>query len=169
MAILNYALTLEYLEAAFYTEADADRRAHRRAGALRAVVGAHERAHVAALQEALGSAAVKQPTFDFRGTTEDAATFRDRAVALEDTGVAAYKGQAPLIASNAVLAAALAIHTVEARHAAWIRDIERRPAGAAAFDKPLTLKAGARASSPRPLHRGGACDVREQSAAAYTG
>ena len=140
VAILNYALTLEYLEAAFYTEAE-------RMGALSGelalfarVVGAHERIHVRALKEVLGARAVKRPRFNFRGTTESARAFRATAQVLEDTGVAAYKGQAPRVDSDAVLAAALAIHTVEARHAAWIRDINDDSPAPRAFDQPLTMK-----------------------------
>ncbi len=140
VAILNYALTLEYLEAAFYTEAG-------RMGVLSGplanfarIVGQHERAHVAALKKALGSAAVASPTFDFKGTTENAGLFRKTAQVLEDTGVMAYAGQAPLVSSNAVLGAALAIHTVEARHAAWIRNLNDQPPAPVAFDKPKTME-----------------------------
>ena len=82
------------------------------------VVGAHERAHVKGLKAVLGSKAVRSPRFNFRGTTEAAGDFAATAQVLEDTGVAAYKGQAPRIQANAILEAALAIHTVEARHAA---------------------------------------------------
>lgn len=138
VAIANFALTLEYLEAEFYTEAV-------RMGALRGetlrfaqVVGAHERAHVAALRKMLGAAAVRKPTFNFRGTTENAAKFEATAVVLEETGVAAYKGQAGLIDSTAILKAALAIHSVEARHASWIRRITGTSPAPAAFDKPKT-------------------------------
>ncbi len=67
------------------------------------VVAAHERAHVEALREVLGSRAVKRPRFDFRGATEDAERFRKTAVAFEDLAVAAYKAQAPLIQSRAYL------------------------------------------------------------------
>ena len=138
VAILNFALTLEYLEAEFYTEAV-------RLGALSGellafarVVGAHERAHVTFLKKALGSAAVKKPTFNFRGTTENVAKFKATAQVLEDTGVKAYKGQAPLIDSDAVLAAALSVHSVEARHAAWIRHINGTPPAPNAFDPAAT-------------------------------
>jgi len=139
VAILNYALTLEYLEAAFYTEAA---RVRNWSGDLRrfvTVVGAHERAHVAALKKALGSAAVASPSFDFKGTTESEAAFRKTSQLLEDTGVMAYAGQAPLVDSDAVLGAALAIHTVEARHASWIRHLNGASPAPVAFDKPKTM------------------------------
>jgi rubrerythrin len=121
--ILNYALTLEYLEAAFYDEAN-------RKGALSGqlkrfseIVGEHENAHVDALKQTLGGKAVKKPKFDFKGTTESESTFGATAQVLEDTGVEAYQGQAGNIKSDAVLKAALSIHPVEARHAAWIASI----------------------------------------------
>ena len=140
VAILNYALTLEYLEAAFYTKAE-------KAGALSGelalfakTVGAHERAHVAGLKKALGRKAVKRPKFDFKGTTKDADKFLATAVLLEATGVAAYAGQAPRVKSDKVLASALAIHTVEARHAAWARQMAGAKGAPVAFDKPLTMK-----------------------------
>jgi hypothetical protein len=137
ISILNYALVLEYLQAAFYTEAE-------RIGALRGalaqqatVVGAHERAHVTAFREVLGTAAVRQPTFNFQGVTGDPDTFRRTAVAFEDLAVAAYKYQAPRLQSPAYLAAAVAIHSVEARHAAWIRRLAGVLPAATAFDQPL--------------------------------
>jgi len=137
-SILNFALTLEYLEAAFYREA-------RRMGALEGelalfarVVGQHEDAHVRALRETLGRRAVARPRFDFRGTTESADTFTTTAIALEETGVGAYKGQAARIGSDAVLAAALAIHSVEARHTGWIRDLAGLNPAPVALDPPLT-------------------------------
>ena len=138
IAILNYALTLEYLEAAFYTEAEAMGALSGELALFARVVGAHERAHVKALKAALGRKAVKRPRFNFRGTTEDAAKFAATAQVLEDTGVSAYAGQAPKIKSDAILKAALAIHTIEARHAGWIRDINGEPPAPRAFDRPLT-------------------------------
>jgi rubrerythrin len=121
--ILNYALTLEYLEAAFYREAVQRGALDGRLARFAEVVGEHEQAHVEALRKALGSKAVKRPTFDFKGTTDDASAFGDTAKVLEDTGVRAYQGQVTNIKSPAVLKAALSIHPIEARHAAWIASI----------------------------------------------
>ena len=106
------------------------RRGARRAAATRGsvarfaqVVDNHEATHVATLKGVLGAKAVKQPSFDFKGTTRKWSTFLRTAKVLEDTGVAAYQGQAPLIHQNAVLGPAGAILAVEARHAAWVRDL----------------------------------------------
>jgi hypothetical protein len=137
--ILNFALTLEYLEAAFYTEAVAMGALTGRTLQFARIVGAHERTHVRFLQGALGSAAVKRPRFNFRGTTENAAAFRSTAIVLEDTGVAAYAGQAPRIQTTAVLQAALSVHSVEARHASWIRHISGVSPAPSSFDRPLTM------------------------------
>src|SRR3954452_7997229 len=87
VAILNYALTLEYLEAAFYTEAEAMGALSGELALFAQVVGAHERAHVAALKAALGRKAAKKPKFDFHGTTESRSKFAATAQKLEDTGV----------------------------------------------------------------------------------
>ena len=140
VAILNYALTLEYLQAAFYTEAER-RRALRTAVAKETtrVLGAVERAHVRALRDALGSAAVAKPFFDFGGVTEDEDAFIKTAVAFEDLGTAAYKGQAYRIGSPALLAAAVSIHSVEARHAAWIRYLAGAQPASSAFDEPKSM------------------------------
>jgi rubrerythrin len=134
--ILNYALTLELIQDSFYSEVE-------RLGAITGplaeqarVVAEHERAHVRAFQDVLGDKAVKRPQFDFRGATENADRFRRTAVAFEDLAVAAYKGAAPLIQNKAFLAPALAIHTVEARHAAWIRRLANIVPAADAFDEP---------------------------------
>ena len=139
-AILNYALTLEYVQDSFYSEVE-------RIGSLSGplaeqarVVAAHERAHVVALRKVLGSHAVKRPRFDFRGATEDPERFRKTAVAFEDLAVAAYKAQAPLIQSRSYLVPALAIHSVEARHAAWIRRLAGITPAADAFDEPRSRR-----------------------------
>jgi rubrerythrin len=121
--ILNFALTLEYLEAAFYAEALARGGFSGSVLNFAQVVAAHEATHVATLKGVLGAKAVAKPSFDFKGTTRTWSTFLRTAKVLEDTGVAAYQGQAPRIHQNAVLGPAAAILAVEARHAAWVRDL----------------------------------------------
>ena len=138
LAILNFALALEYLQAAFYTEAQ---RVGGLTGALAEqarVVGSHERAHVAALRTVLGRHAIARPHFDFRGATDSAKSFRATAVALEDLSVGAYKEQLPRIHSDRYLAAAVAIQSVEGRHAAWIRRLAGVLPAQHAFDEPLS-------------------------------
>jgi hypothetical protein len=134
--ILNFALTLEYLQAAFYTEVERIGSLKGRLAHQSQVVGAHERAHVNAFRNALGRSAVARPRFDFRGATESPERFQRTAVAFEDLAVAAYKGQAGRLRSRAFLASALAVHAVEARHAAWIRRLAGASPVLAAFDEP---------------------------------
>ena len=134
VSILNYALTLEYLQAAFYTEAEREGALRGKAARAAAVVGPVERAHVTAFRKVLGRAAAKRPTFNFQGTTENQGRFLETAVAFEDLAVAAYKAQAPRIQSPAVLAVAVSIHSVEARHAAWMRRLVGVLPAASPFD-----------------------------------
>jgi hypothetical protein len=136
VSILNYALTLEYLQAAFYTEAERMGALRGRAAEAAEVVGGVERAHVKAFKDVLGGKAAKRPSFDFQGTTEDQNAFLKTAVAFEDLAVEAYKGQAPRLETNSALAAALAIHSVEARHAAWMRYLFGVEPATRAFDQP---------------------------------
>ena len=133
VAILNFALTLEYLEAAFYAEAVSKGRFAGKVGKFAKVVSSHENAHVAFLKGALGSAAVKKPMFDFKGTTTDKAKFMATAQVLEDTGVAAYLGQVGNIKSKKILGAAGSILPIEARHAGWIRDLNNTSGAPSAF------------------------------------
>jgi hypothetical protein len=141
--ILNYALTLEFLEAAFYKQA-VDNKAYGNSADLQAfaeTVAKHEATHVKFLKQALGSAAIKSPNFDFGKAVTDQATFAATAQVLEDTGVSAYLGQVGNISQTRVLSAAGTIATVEARHAAWIRFINKETPAPAAFDSPKSEKA----------------------------
>jgi hypothetical protein len=125
IAILNFALTLEYLEAEFYAQAKANNVGNGNGDLVSFVnvVAVHEAAHVSFLKNALGAKAVAKPRFDFKDTVTDQKKFQATAQVLEDTGVMAYLGQAGNIKSKKILAAAGSILPVEARHAAWIRDI----------------------------------------------
>ena len=126
VGILNFALTLEYLESEFYNEATANQASssfitNPQTQVFLQTVTADEKAHVKFLKSALGGKAVKKPKFDFGATaTSQEAAFVTTAVALENTGVSAYAGQAPNIKSVASVKAALSIATVEARHASVI-------------------------------------------------
>lgn len=143
IGILNYALTLEYLEAAFYNGATAANLAlSPQAAAFLKVVTKDENAHVAFLKKALGSKAAKSPTFNFKGANTSVATFMTTAQVLENTGVHAYSGQALNIKSAAYVKAALSILTIEARHASVI-GLLNEPNGEAIapdgpFDTPFT-------------------------------
>jgi hypothetical protein len=126
--ILNFALLLEYLESEFYVQAVAGGALTGELLTFATTVRDHELAHVDFLREALGDAAIAKPAFDFKGTTAEAGAFTATAIALEDTGVAAYNGQGPRLRRR-TLGAAASIVSVEARHAAWIRHIAgERPA-----------------------------------------
>ncbi len=137
--ILNYALTLEYLESEFYKEAVAKGALTGATLQFATTVRDHEVAHVKFLQKVLGKKAVKKPKFEFKDTTSDLAKFQQTAIVLEDTGVSAYEGQAHRIKQTAVLKAAASVLPVEARHAAWIRNIVGQPPAPVAFDKAASM------------------------------
>jgi hypothetical protein len=139
VTILNFALALEYLQAAFYTEVDQLGHLSGPLAQQARVVGAHERAHVRAFRDVLGDRAIRRPRYDFRGATESGQRFAKTAVAFEDLSVAAYKGQAPRIHARNLLVPALAIHAVEARHAAWIRRLAGVSPVLSAFDEPISM------------------------------
>ena len=117
IGILNYALTLEYLEAAFYNESTKNKVAKgAQESAFLKRTTADENAHVAYLKKALGSKAVAAPKVDF-GSATSKAKWIPTSFILENTGVKAYSGQALNITSPEVVQAALSIVTIEARHA----------------------------------------------------
>ena len=121
--ILNFALTLEYLETAFYKKGRSLGLSSSTAKLAREF-GDQEAQHVSALiatVKKLGGTPVKMPTFSFPVTNE--ASFLKLAQTLEDTGVSAYNGAAPAISSKAILAAAGSIVQVEARHAAALNTL----------------------------------------------
>lgn len=135
IAIVKFDVVLEYLQSALYVEAQ-------RLGALSPktlgwarVVGAHELAHLAALKRMVDRPPAR-PSFNFLDVTEREASFVKTAVAFEDLTAAILKWQALRLHSREIVAAAATLHSVETRHAAWIRRIIGVSPVAAAFDEP---------------------------------
>jgi rubrerythrin len=128
VAILNYALTLEYLETEFYDKVLASGLFGGKAGSLIKEFGQQEMTHVEALKgavEKMGGTPVAKPEGKFPITS--AGQVAELAYTVENLGAAAYLGQAPHIHNPEVLATALAIHTVEARHAATLGTLVKKP------------------------------------------
>ncbi len=136
--ILNFALTLEYLETDFYAHKAKTVGLSGEAKSLAALIAGHEQQHVDALVKAIkgaGGTPVKKPTFAF--PVSDQTSFLKLAYVLENTGVGAYNGAGPSLKTPAYLAAAGSIVQVEARHAAAIALLVGKaitPNGG--FDKP---------------------------------
>ena len=163
LEILNYALTLEYLEAEFYAKViDSGLVKDPKIGDLAKSIGESEQAHVDALTktiESLGGTPVKAPKTKFEPVLEQGLeTVLMTAATVENLGAAAYLGQAGRIMNKDVLAAALSIHSVEARHAAALNSLVGRgfadgnalegsiPDGA--FAKPMDMDAVLAAVKP---------------------
>jgi hypothetical protein len=138
--IFNFALLLEYLQAAFYREALKRDLLRGELREFAQTVGANEEEHVSLLRSALGGQARTQPTFRFDDALRSAETFARSAMILEDTGVAAYNGQAANLTKEALLPA-LRLVSVEGRHAAWIRDIAGEDPAPFATDSGLSAAA----------------------------
>ena len=137
--IFNFALLLEYLQAAFYGEAMERAELTGELLEFARVVAEHEQAHVEYLQQALGGDALEAPSTDFGDATTDPNAFASAAVTLEDVAVAAYNGQAANLTKDALRAAATII-SVDARHAAWIRSIIGESPAEQAVDEPLSAE-----------------------------
>jgi rubrerythrin len=128
IGILNYALTLEYLETAFYQQAAKSGKLKGDVLAVAKVFGKQEAEHVAAIEatvKKLGGTPAKKPVAEFPLDSQKA--ILDLAATVENLGAAAYLGQAGNIKNKEVLAAALSIHTVEARHAAALNTVIGKP------------------------------------------
>lgn len=126
VVIANYALTLEYIEAAFYAAAVDKNYPDSEINAAANLLAEHEAAHVKALKKVLGKAAVKAPKLDMdavESVLKDQETFITTAAGIEPVGTAAYAGAGPYLSYLPVVQAALAIHSVEARHAAYTAEI----------------------------------------------
>jgi len=125
--VLNYALTLEYLEAEFYKQGNAANLVGGDVATLFETIQSDEETHVVALTDTIkqvGGKPVKAPKVDFGGAFKDEKAFLELAHVFENTGVQAYLGAAPsLFEEKELLAAAAAIFGVEARHAAVLGDL----------------------------------------------
>jgi rubrerythrin len=141
--VLNYALTLEVLEATFYARALEE--VSGLGGDLRRLtmeLRDNESEHVKTLTdtiEQLGGKPVEAPEFDFGDAFSSTSAYLKLANTLEDTGVSAYNGAAPQIRSEEVLGAAGSIAQVEARHAALIRLQRDKPPSPRAFDEASSM------------------------------
>ena len=154
LEIVNYALTLEYLEADFYQQVlDSGAVKDKKVGEVAMEISENEQEHVAALMatvEKLGGKPAAKPTTNFDSVLEGGEKMiLETAATVENLGAAAYLGQAGRIKSKEILAAALSIHTVEARHAAVLNNVVGKtivPDGA--FAKPAAMAEVLKAVKP---------------------
>lgn len=140
LAIVNYALTLEYLESQFYDKAAAAGLFQGSTLTTLKSFGAEENEHVVALKKVASSMGTPAPEPTGTFPLNSAASVAKLAATIENLGAAAYLGQAAAIQSKEILAAALAIHTVEARHAATLNTlVKMSPTPDGAFAKPMDM------------------------------
>jgi len=140
LGVLNYALTLEYIETSFYTAALRTGRVTGRTAKLFNQFNAEESAHIGVLTAAVRKLGGKPPTAPktiFPLDTQE--MILSTASQLETVGAGAYLGQLDVIQSKSVLATALSIHTVEGRHAATLNQLlGHSPTPDGAFGRPIT-------------------------------
>jgi hypothetical protein len=140
LAIVNYALTLEYLEAQFYDKVIASGLFSGQNLSVIKTFGSDEHEHVAALMKVASSLGTPAPRPTGKFPIHGAAQVTKLAAAVENLGASAYLGQAGNIKSKEILAAALAIHTIEARHAATFNTLlKMSPTPDGAFAKPMSM------------------------------
>jgi hypothetical protein len=142
-SILQFGLRFERLQATFYTQADemgTIRKMPERKRLWAHTLGAHERAHVKIIKSVLGSKAERRPFFDFGKANETDEAFTRTAVAMEDLTVALLTGIMPRVKDRGLTAALFGLLTVEARHAAWARNIIGATPVPTAFDEPRSLR-----------------------------
>jgi len=152
VGILNYALTLEFLEAAFYTQAVKQVKglagpAKEIATTLRDNEVEHVDALTGAIKEA-GGMPVKAPGVDFGKAFASQDSFLETAQTFEDLGVGAYNGAGPMIKAKPILAAAGSIVQIEGRHAGVIRLLRGEQISPSAFDKGLEMQEVLDAAKP---------------------
>jgi rubrerythrin len=131
--ILNFLLELEYAQEVFYEEAQGADALSGELLRFAQVVGDQEREHVASLRRVLGGEARSKPSFRFGDAVKSEARFAAAALTLEETAAAGYIGQAANLTEKRIPTVARIV-AVEARHAAWIRDVADRLPAPSAFD-----------------------------------
>lgn len=150
--ILNYALTLEYLESAFYDKGVASGLLKGRELELITPIRDHEREHVKAVASTitgLGGKPVAKPAVQFPANTfTDKAAFLKTASTFEELGVKAYHGQVPLVQNGDILAAAASIAGVESRHAAILATLTGGDPFPAPIEATLSMAAVLKAATP---------------------
>jgi hypothetical protein len=136
--VLEWLLQVEYLQEAFYTEAERRGALEGEAQEFAALLAEQERAHVAVLEVMLGAKkSSKRPEFDFGEATANRDEFIPAAVELEEIAVSAFNGQVPNLTKRRVLTA-MKIVSVEARHVGWARDLAGRNPAPQPADTPAT-------------------------------
>ncbi|MGI8458529.1 MAG: ferritin-like domain-containing protein [Propionibacteriaceae bacterium] len=154
--VLNYALTLEYLEAEFYRQGNGHDLLSGKAKTYLEAIQKDEEAHVVALKQtisSLGATPVGAPQVDFGSAYKSKSSYLETAYTFENLGVSAYLGAAPsLFKEKALLIAAASIFGVEARHAAILGNLAKKNAEGGvymgAFETPATRAAVLKAASP---------------------
>lgn len=152
LEILNYALTLEYLEADFYTQGVEGGQLKGRTLELLEPIRDHEQAHVAGLTQTIkdmGGTPADKPEFKYPdGTFTDRTKFLKTASVFEELGVTAYHGQVPRVDDPEILKAAAAIAGVESRHAAILADLIGGKPFPSPFEKSMSMKDVLAAAKP---------------------
>lgn len=146
--ILQFGLRFERLQATFYTQAEELGTIGRMVDAKRRwarTLGAHERAHVKIIKQVLGENVEPRPFFAFGDAVESGDAFTRTAVAMEDLTVALLAGVTPAVRNRQLTAALFGLLTVEARHAAWARNIVGANPAPDAMDKARSLASVRRA------------------------
>lgn len=154
--VLNYALTLEYLEAEFYRQGNGANLLSGKAKTYLEAIQKDEEAHVVALKDTisgLGATPVAAPGVDFGASFKNKGSFLETAYVFENLGVSAYLGAAPaLLKEKGLLTAAASIFGIEARHAAILGVLAKKQAEGGvykgAFEKPATRATVLKAASP---------------------
>ena len=145
--VLRFALELEQLQVHFYASALAAGKLDGETRQFAETVGGEERAHLEYLLHAVGTSGAPSSKYSFGDAATSNRKFVEAAVNLEDTGLAAYNGQAGNL-SPAALASVARVISVEARHAAWVRELAGLQPAPTPVDAPITAAAATKAIQP---------------------